>query len=323
MAVDGMPAPRGRDMLAKRDWFVRHADGLRRGLILEPRGHGDLCGAMLTEPCTPGAHAGLLLFDAGGHPLMSATAAMAVTAIALERQLIVPPQGAQEVVYDTPAGSIRATVTRKAAATVAVTSVPAFVRHPALAVSFGGRHVIADVTYAGGFVAVVDSEAAGLGTSIDRLADLRRTGVQIAASIDDAQTLQHPADGRIRGIHGVVFTGPAAEGRADLRTVMVRPDGSVTRSPSGVGISAVTAVLAAMGVVDDGAWMVAESLFETRMRCRIARRTIVGEYEAIVPEIEADAWITGEHTLLFDENDPCYEGLAFDVSGRRVPETRA
>jgi proline racemase len=36
---------------------------------------------------------------------------------------------------------------------------------------------------------------------------------------------------------------------------------------------------------------------------------VVGEYQAIVPEIEGSAWITGEHTFLIDENDPLRAGF--------------
>jgi len=35
----------------------------------------------------------------------------------------------------------------------------------------------------------------------------------------------------------------------------------------------------------------------------------VGEYQAIVPEIEGSAWITGEHTFLVDDTDPLSAGF--------------
>ena len=35
LIVDGFPAPRGKTMLEKRDWVKRHADHLRRALMLE------------------------------------------------------------------------------------------------------------------------------------------------------------------------------------------------------------------------------------------------------------------------------------------------
>ena len=47
---------------------------LRRLLMLEPRGHAGMHGAMLTEPVSPGSHAGLLSMHAAGFPLVSGEA---------------------------------------------------------------------------------------------------------------------------------------------------------------------------------------------------------------------------------------------------------
>jgi proline racemase len=41
----------------------------------------------------------------------------------------------------------------------------------------------------------------------------------------------------------------------------------------------------------------------------VTGRTIVGDYPAIVPEIEGSAWITGEHTFIVDDDDPLKEGF--------------
>ena len=49
-----VPSPRGRSMRDKTEWMSRHADDVRRMLMLEPRGHRDMHGAMLTEPVSPG-----------------------------------------------------------------------------------------------------------------------------------------------------------------------------------------------------------------------------------------------------------------------------
>ena len=53
LIVDGFPSPRGKTMLDKREWVRKHADHLRRALMLEPRGHADMYGAILTEPVRP------------------------------------------------------------------------------------------------------------------------------------------------------------------------------------------------------------------------------------------------------------------------------
>ena len=67
LIVEGFPAPRGATMLAKREWLRKHADHLRRALMLEPRGHADMYGAILTEPVMPGSHAGLLFMHNEGY----------------------------------------------------------------------------------------------------------------------------------------------------------------------------------------------------------------------------------------------------------------
>lgn len=108
LVVDGFPSPQGRTMTEKCDWLKRRADHLRRALMLEPRGHGDMCGAVLTEPVSPGSHAGLLFMHADGYSQMCGHGIIAVTTIALERGLLMPGGDGATVVYDTPAGTIRA-----------------------------------------------------------------------------------------------------------------------------------------------------------------------------------------------------------------------
>ena len=55
----------------KRESAGRLADAMRRTVLLEPRGHADLLGAVLTEPTQPGSDAGVLFMDADGFVAMS------------------------------------------------------------------------------------------------------------------------------------------------------------------------------------------------------------------------------------------------------------
>src|SRR5438309_6673880 len=109
LIVGGFPSPHGRTMLDKREWLKRHADHLRRTLMLEPRGHADMYGAILTEPVSPGSHAGVLFMHNEGYSTMCGHGVVAVTTIALERGLLLPGGDGATVVYDSPAGTIRAT----------------------------------------------------------------------------------------------------------------------------------------------------------------------------------------------------------------------
>src|SRR5438874_9826702 len=109
LIVGGFPSPRGKTMLEKRDWVKKHADHLRRALMLEPRGHADMYGAILTEPVSPGSQAGVLFMHNEGYSTMCGHGIIAVTTIALERGLLMPGGDGLTVVYDTPAGTVRAT----------------------------------------------------------------------------------------------------------------------------------------------------------------------------------------------------------------------
>jgi proline racemase len=323
LIVDGFPAPRGKTMLEKREWVRRHADHLRRALMLEPRGHADMYGAILTEPVSPGSHAGVLFMHNEGYSTMCGHGVMAVTTIALERGLLVPGGDGCSVIYDAPAGTIRARATLRTGRaggageaggagrveSVAFVNVPSFVLHGGLSVKLPARQVRADVAFGGAFYAIVDSEAVGLPIDAAHLPELRRVGMEIKHAIEAQQTIAHPLEPGLCGIYGTIFTGPASDERADLRNVTIFAEAEVDRSPCGTGTAAVMAVIDAMGLVDSERPFVHESLIGTRFTGRVVSRTLVGEYPAIVPEIEGSAWITGEHTFLVDDADPLKEGF--------------
>src|SRR4029077_18663045 len=113
---DGFPAPQGRTMLDKREWVTGRQDHLRCALMLEPRGHADMYGAILTEAVSPGSHAGLLFMHNAGYSTMCGHGVIAVTTIALERGLLLAGPEAT-IVYDTPAGTVRARASTAPAAT--------------------------------------------------------------------------------------------------------------------------------------------------------------------------------------------------------------
>src|SRR6478672_12161584 len=105
LVVDGIPAPEGATMLEKRAWAQKRLDHFRRALMLEPRGHADMYGALLTEPVTPDAHAGVLFMHNEGYSTMCGHGIVAVTTVALERGLLMPGGDGATVVYDSPAGA--------------------------------------------------------------------------------------------------------------------------------------------------------------------------------------------------------------------------
>jgi proline racemase len=311
LVVDGFPAPQGRTMLDKREWVKKKSDHLRRALMLEPRGHADMYGAVLTEPVSPGSHAGVLFMHNEGYSTMCGHGVIAVTTIALERGLLMPGGDGATVVYDSPAGAIRARARLDGSRveSVAFANVPSFVLHGGLAVKVGARHVRVDVAFGGAFYAIVDGESVGLAIDGAHLPELRRVGMEIKHAVEAAHAVAHPLEPGLKGIYGTIFTGPASDSRADLRNVTIFADAEVDRSPCGTGTAAVMAVIDAMGLLAGDKPFVHESIIGTQFIGRVAGRTVVGQYPAIVPEIEGSAWITGEHMFLIDDEDPLRDGF--------------
>lgn len=318
LVTEGFLAPAGASMLDKRAWVREHGDWLRTALMREPRGHADMYGAVLTEPCTEAAHAGVLFMHNAGYSTMCGHGVVAVCTIALERGLVSVPGEPPEIVLESPAGLVRARAARAAptrgdptprVSAVAFENVPSFVYRAGLPVRVGGRTVPVDVAFGGAFYAIVDSEAIGVPLRRDALAALRQTGMDVARGVERLLRVTHPLNPGLEGVYGTVFTGMAEHGGADLRNVTIFADRQVDRSPCGTGTAAVMAVLDAMGLLDAQRPFVHESLAGTLFRGRLLRRVGVGDHEAIVPEIEGSAWITGEHTFLIDDADPLRHGF--------------
>jgi len=312
--VDGVPSPQGRTQAQKAAGFARHADRYRRGLVLAPRGHVDMHAVLLTEPSSAGAHAGLVFLDSAGCPRFAMPGVMAAAAAAVAHGLISTGDGGAggtRLVLDTPAGVVTAHVQAETHATsVRVRGVPAFVQAAGVPVPLTGRTVPVDVAFSGEFYALVDGESAGVPIDDAHLPELRRVGRAVCAAVNRAVVAVHPDDRTIEGVAGVLFTGPARDDGAHLRSALVSAHGAVDCSPGGSATAAVMAVLDAMGLLGDATSFTHEGLSGARLTAGLSSRTQVGEYPALIVDVDAQPWPTGEQTWILDHDDPFHQGLA-------------
>ncbi len=334
LILGGFPEPRGQTMLDKRAWLKRRADDLRRALMLEPRGHQDMYGALLTRPVRPDSDAGVLFMHNEGYSTMCGHGVVAIGTLVFERGLLATREP-NVVVLDTPAGQVRARanvvqlsgrgVTADAetpggraapelvpatrVASVAFENVPSFVLHAGLPLRAANRDIRVDVAFGGAFYAIVDGEAVGLPIHHSRLQDLRRVGMEIKHAVEAVRQIVHPLDSGLKGIYGTIFTGPAHKTGSDLRNVTIFADAEVDRSPCGTGTCAVMAVLDGMSLLPADRPFVHEGIVDTTFRGRVLRRTTVADFAAIVPELEGSAWVTGEHHFVVDDEDPLKDGF--------------
>ena len=284
LIVGGGPAVPGRTMADKLAWLRKHGNPMRTLLMLEPRGHAGMHGALLTEPVSPNAHAGALFMNAAGFPLLSGEGVMAAVKIGLEHNLIASQD--EQLSIDTPAGLVRAQLR---GSSVTLSGVPSFVHAPGIPVTVGSRKVSADVAFGGEFYAVADSEAVGIPVDMSHGLQLVRMALDLGKAIESAVSV---------GIHGVIFTAlPRAA--ADLRSATVLDGQVVRRSPGVAGTAALLAVLDAMGLVMEGATFTHEGILGTTVSARVGARQLQDEKPAIVPILSGAASITGFHEFVY------------------------
>ena len=304
--VDPIP---GATILEKRRYAKERLDGLRRSLLFEPRGHADMYGAIPTEPVTPDGDAGVLFMHNEGWSTMCGHGVIALVTVALEVGLL----SMRDVVrLDTPAGRVTARPRREGARvrSVAFENVPSFVVSLDDRVSVPGiGDVRYDLAFGGAYYAFVEAASLGLEMTPERFRDLIAAGSAIKRAVMAAREIRHPVERDLSFLYGTIFTGPAVGAGADSRNVCVFAEGEVDRSPTGTGVSARVAIERARGRLQPGKPFVVESIIGTRFTGRIARDLEWEDYDAVVPEIEGSAWITGRNEILISPDDPLAEGF--------------
>ena len=302
------PIP-GATILEKRRYAKERLDGLRRSLLFEPRGHADMYGAIPTEPVTPDGDAGVLFMHNEGWSTMCGHGVIALATVALEVGLL----SMRDVVrLDTPAGRVTARPRREGARvrSVAFENVPSFVVSLDDRVSVPGiGDVRYDLAFGGAYYAFVEAASLGLEMTPERFRDLIAAGSAIKRAVIAAREIRHPVERDLSFLYGTIFTGPAVGAGADSRNVCVFAEGEVDRSPTGTGVSARVAIERARGRLQPGKPFVVESIIGTRFTGRIARDLEWEDYDAVVPEIEGSAWITGRNEILISPDDPLAEGF--------------
>src|SRR5215207_7192311 len=190
----GMPPLSGETVLERRRYMAEHYDDIRRTLLFEPRGHADMYGAVLTPPVTPGADFGVLFLTNEGYSTMCGHGVIALTTVLLETGMVPRCEPETEVVYDSPAGLIRATAKVEGGRVISVAfrNVPAFRYAQGLDLATSVGSVYADVAFGGAFYALVDAAELGLEILPENAAALTRLGMETKRAVEREIEVVHP-----------------------------------------------------------------------------------------------------------------------------------
>lgn len=305
--LGGFPRPLGATMEERRQWLTAHADGLRRFVLREPRGHRDMFGAVLSEPVDATCDAGVFFMESGGYLRMCGHGTIGLVTALVSLGWCSGP----DVALDTPAGRVVCRVHGDAGSpeAVSVRNVPSFyigdvdVEGITVSLAFGGN-----------LFGLVDVAATGLRVDRAEIASLVRTALRLRVHVNELGPWTHPSTGQAMHVDLIEFY----EDGDPPHNLVVFGHGQVDRSPCGTGTSAKMAYLHATGRLAVGDRYPYRSVLDTEFVGRIVEETDVGGRQGIVPEITGAAHIVSMGNLVLEENDPLPDGfeLAHETNGK-------
>lgn len=312
IVLSGFPELEGDTMMERKNFLVNHCDNYRTALMLEPRGHHDMFGAIVTEPISPEADLGVIFMDTGGYLNMCGHGTIGTATVAVETGLVPVTEPYTEVVLEAPAGIIRTKVKVEngKAVEVTLTNVPAFLYKDNLTVEVDGVTIPYCISFGGSFFALVDASKLGYNIGPSAVPALQKLGMKMLEKINKEVQVQHPTLD-ITTVDLVEFYGPTPNPEnADMRNVVIFGEAQADRSPCGTGTSAKLATLYAWDEIKVGEEFRYESFTGSVFRGVIKEETTIGDYNAVIPQITGSAYITGLGTYVIDPTDPLKYGFS-------------
>lgn len=313
IVISGVPNIPGDTMAEKKEYLENNLDHLRTAIMLEPRGHNDMFGSIITAPASKEADLGIIFMDGGGYLNMCGHGTIGAMTVAVETGMVEVVEPITEMTLEAPAGLIKGTVKVEdgKALEVSFKNVPAFLYKSDVKVEVPelGKTLTIDVAFGGSFFAILHQEQIGVDICPENANELNRIGMIILKAVNEQIEVVHPELSHIKTIDLVEIYGEPKNPTSTLQNVVVFGNGQVDRSPCGTGTSAKMATLFTKGKLKQGETFVYESIIGTQFKGRVVETFEKNGVTFIIPEITASAFITGINHLLIDPKDPLKYGF--------------
>jgi proline racemase len=323
IVYEGFPKLQGNTMMEKKNDLMEHYDFLRTALMLEPRGHRDMFGALLTSPVNEEADYGVIFMDSGGCLNMCGHGSIGTATMLVETGLVTVTEPYTEVVLDAPSGIIRTKVhvVDGHATEVSILNVPAFLYKSDLVVDTEEWGKITfDIAFGGSFFALVNAEKIGLEIAMNNVETITELGMELLQRINATVVVQHPYLD-ISSVDLVEFYAHTKTAGADMKNCVIFGNAQADRSPCGTGTSAKIATLYAKGELGVHEEFVYESITGSLFRGEIMQEIEFAGGKAVIPQITGSAWITGLNEWIIDDNDPLKYGFLLGLKKEIEPES--
>ena len=161
IVTGGIPNITGNTMAEKKTYLEENLDHLRTAIMLEPRGHNDMFGSIITQPTNDEADFGIIFMDGGGYLNMCGHGSIGAATVAIETGMVDKQEPTTNVVMDTPAGIVKATVKveNEKVKEVSIVNVPSFLYKRDVQIEVPEIGTITfDISFGGSFFAIVNAK---------------------------------------------------------------------------------------------------------------------------------------------------------------------
>jgi len=313
VVAGGGPPLKGATMSDKRQHFIRDYDWIRTGLMFEPRGHDVMSGSIVYEPMREDTDAAILFIETSGCLPMCGHGTIGTVTVLIEEGLVTPKREGR-LVLEVPAGIVEAEYSRDNHGNiieVRIRNIPSFLYQSGLDVDvpdFG--RLVFDVAYGGNFYAIIEPQEHYRDLDDISAFDIQRLSPIVRRLINEKYSFVHPENPTITGLRHILWAGKPHHPEAHARNAVFYGEKAIDRSPCGTGTSARIAQKAARGELAVGDEFIHESIIGSLFRGRVEAKATVGDFDAVVPSIAGQAWITGYNTIFLDERDPFVKGFS-------------
>lgn len=291
----------GKTMEEKRVWFEKNCDDFRRLVLSEPRGHRDMFGALLVEPIHSDADFGVFFLENEGTLRMCVHGSMGVAAT-----LFAMGFPKEKMVLDSPSGLVQARLQeRRKGFCIALQNVSSFFVD-SFNLEWEGRQIPIDISWGGNLFALVRAQDLSISLEVNNLPKLIELGTDLREKINKKISFVHPF---LKSKIHVDLVEIYDEDLNPPVNVVIFGRGQVDRSPCGTGTSAKVATLFAKGKLHLGEEYRYRSVLNTEFQAKIVGKDQVGPYEAVIPEIQGDVYLSSFQFLVLSESDPFPSGF--------------
>lgn len=311
IVVSGLPLVLGNTMLEKKQYLIDNLDHIRTSLMLEPRGHKDMFGAVLLEPTSSEADVGVVFMSNSGYLNMCGHGTIGVATAIIESGIISYNTN-KPVILETPAGLVNITPTMigNKVTNVSLQNVPAFLLKEDVEIEVPSVGKIkVDISFGGSFFAFVNADEAGISLAPSNQEYLSKLGLEILDEVNRSIQVEHPIEKSINKVELILFITDSDTKDVNTKNVAIFGEGQVARSACGTGLSAQMATQSGKNKLKTDEHFATESVINTPFLGRIVKETNVGNLSAIIPEVNGNAYITGKHEFILHPEDELKNGF--------------